>query len=128
MIRRPPRSTRTDTLFPYPTLFRSRFFLRRQRQVRVARLPRRAERLVEGVVRAPEQVEVAVAPGVGAGLRQESPLRVLAGMPQRLNKRGNVQARAFLPPLPRPRQAGRHPAGAPALRDRALGLPPPPPT
>src|SRR3546814_14194005 len=25
MIRRPPRSTRTDTLFPYPTLFRSDF-------------------------------------------------------------------------------------------------------
>src|SRR3546814_1877374 len=25
MIRRPPRSTRTDTLFPYPTLFRSNF-------------------------------------------------------------------------------------------------------
>src|SRR3546814_12263012 len=23
MIRRPPRSTRTDTLFPYPTLFRA---------------------------------------------------------------------------------------------------------
>src|SRR3546814_5400808 len=31
MIRRPPRSTRTDTLFPYTTLFRSvrRFFLQR---------------------------------------------------------------------------------------------------
>src|SRR3546814_1415055 len=29
MIRRPPRSTRTDTLFPYTTLFRSR---RRQRR------------------------------------------------------------------------------------------------
>src|SRR3546814_17858818 len=27
MIRRPPRSTRTDTLFPYTTLFRSRFNL-----------------------------------------------------------------------------------------------------
>src|SRR3546814_3431268 len=27
MIRRPPRSTRTDTLFPYTTLFRSRFEL-----------------------------------------------------------------------------------------------------
>src|SRR3546814_150591 len=27
MIRRPPRSTRTDTLFPYPTLFRSPIFL-----------------------------------------------------------------------------------------------------
>src|SRR3546814_13241315 len=26
MIRRPPRSTRTDTLFPYPTLFRSHEF------------------------------------------------------------------------------------------------------
>src|SRR3546814_2851890 len=26
MIRRPPRSTRTDTLFPYTTLFRSRGF------------------------------------------------------------------------------------------------------
>src|SRR3546814_2914542 len=29
MIRRPPRSTRTDTLFPYTTLFRSRRGCRR---------------------------------------------------------------------------------------------------
>src|SRR3546814_12679994 len=28
MIRRPPRSTRTDTLFPYTTLFRSRHIAR----------------------------------------------------------------------------------------------------
>src|SRR3546814_5024315 len=28
MIRRPPRSTRTDTLFPYTTLFRSAFHRR----------------------------------------------------------------------------------------------------
>src|SRR3546814_10904002 len=28
MIRRPPRSTRTDTLFPYTTLFRSHPFIR----------------------------------------------------------------------------------------------------
>src|SRR3546814_3714560 len=27
MLRRPPRSTRTDTLFPYTTLFRSQSFL-----------------------------------------------------------------------------------------------------
>src|SRR3546814_3985407 len=38
MIRRPPRSTRTDTLFPYTTLFRSRaptacLFLRRRRDM-----------------------------------------------------------------------------------------------
>src|SRR3546814_9402144 len=31
MIRRPPRSTRTDTLFPYTTLFRSRDPRRRLR-------------------------------------------------------------------------------------------------
>src|SRR3546814_7257128 len=31
MIRRPPRSTRTDTLFPYTTLFRSRPARRRAR-------------------------------------------------------------------------------------------------
>src|SRR3546814_13710839 len=32
MIRRPPRSTRTDTLFPYTTLFRSRPHLGGSRQ------------------------------------------------------------------------------------------------
>src|SRR3546814_5045062 len=32
MIRRPPRSTRTDTLFPYTTLFRSPLYARRRRQ------------------------------------------------------------------------------------------------
>src|SRR3546814_5229915 len=36
MIRRPPRSTRTDTLFPYTTLFRSR---RRGWGVHMANLP-----------------------------------------------------------------------------------------
>src|SRR3546814_9704061 len=30
MIRRPPRSTRTDTLFPYTTLFRSHEYLRQE--------------------------------------------------------------------------------------------------
>src|SRR3546814_4969069 len=29
MLRRPPRSTRTDTLFPYTTLFRSHMFVDR---------------------------------------------------------------------------------------------------
>src|SRR3546814_7979286 len=33
MIRRPPRSTRTDTLFPYTTLFRSRFGPRQRAQL-----------------------------------------------------------------------------------------------
>src|SRR3546814_18854258 len=33
MIRRPPRSTRTDTLFPYTTLFRSRAHLQGEKEV-----------------------------------------------------------------------------------------------
>src|SRR3546814_5040564 len=40
MIRRPPRSTRTDTLFPYTTLFRSG-----------DRLPRRAGRTCRSAAR-----------------------------------------------------------------------------
>src|SRR3546814_8054608 len=59
MIRRPPRSTRTDTLFPYPTLFRSENHiedtmiagggLNRRETVEfvVENAPRSIERLVE---------------------------------------------------------------------------------
>src|SRR3546814_7545565 len=43
MIRRPPRSTRTDTLLPYTTLFRS---LMDDLKRRVGRQPFRAERLL----------------------------------------------------------------------------------
>src|SRR3546814_13664248 len=43
MIRRPPRSTRTDTLFPYTTLFRSRLgldgFRRQERHGRLDARP-----------------------------------------------------------------------------------------
>src|SRR3546814_7580100 len=39
MIRRPPRSTRTDTLFPYTTLFRSPGQARRCRRTRVPSWP-----------------------------------------------------------------------------------------
>src|SRR3546814_1988542 len=47
MIRRPPRSTRTDTLFPYTTLFRSadhRVRLRRRRRHRAGAVPAAARR------------------------------------------------------------------------------------
>src|SRR3546814_2523966 len=37
MIRRPPRSTRTDTLFPYTTLFRSGDFAARARHPQLRR-------------------------------------------------------------------------------------------
>src|SRR3546814_14738276 len=39
MRRRPPRSTRTDTLFPYTTLFRSKWHRGGGRDVRDAPLP-----------------------------------------------------------------------------------------
>src|SRR3546814_9522243 len=46
MIRRPPRSTRTDTLFPYTTLFRSRG--ERDAAVHHQRLRRDETRFVAG--------------------------------------------------------------------------------
>src|SRR3546814_14700539 len=55
MIRRPPRSTRTDTLFPYTTLFRSTGPAaggldaeRRQHRVKRVRGHRRAAVVVQG--------------------------------------------------------------------------------
>src|SRR3546814_3573382 len=42
MIRRPPRSTRTDTLFPYTTLFRSERKLFGRHAMRAEHLQRRA--------------------------------------------------------------------------------------
>src|SRR3546814_18491880 len=56
MIRRPPRSTRTDTLFPYTTLFRSaeaahlRIHLADARQDQHRRLHARDAELLEHVV------------------------------------------------------------------------------
>src|SRR3546814_4339326 len=52
MIRRPPRSTRTDTLFPYTTLFRSdRGQFGRAQFERPAHLPYIGERHLRGVDR-----------------------------------------------------------------------------
>src|SRR3546814_1414367 len=44
MIRRPPRSTRTDTLFPYTTLFRSSFPCAEAELVGILHLPAAAAR------------------------------------------------------------------------------------
>src|SRR3546814_18300954 len=54
MIRRPPRSTRTDTLFPYTTLFRSDLadeplFARRQGCERVSQRKAIGKELVGGI-------------------------------------------------------------------------------
>src|SRR3546814_18703573 len=94
MIRHPPRSTRTDTLFPYTTLFRSRLPAQELRPGRAARCdPQRdglrtvAARIAArggdaGAVlgrrqrpgRAPGQPVAAAGPGVGTGcLRHDTP-------------------------------------------------------
>src|SRR3546814_16404391 len=64
MIRRPPRSTRTDTLFPYTTLFRSlqrraQIAARKRREIlEEARMASRVD--VEDVVRAQDQAGAVV--------------------------------------------------------------------
>src|SRR3546814_2098573 len=60
MIRRPPRSTRTDTLFPYTTLFRSRDDVDRVRRLPLEQMLQEAVALAldrgrfAGVDRLPE--------------------------------------------------------------------------
>src|SRR3546814_1836018 len=51
MIRRPPRSTRTDTLFPYTTLFRSDLSRRSRHQTRGNRARRNGTSLLEQCLR-----------------------------------------------------------------------------
>src|SRR3546814_4607962 len=70
MIRRPPRSTRTDTLFPYTTLFRSGAAPRRRRAPGQARP---GPREVAGVGRASEP-QPSRRSGAGRG-RGEAPAR-----------------------------------------------------
>src|SRR3546814_4428533 len=50
MIRRPPRSTRTDTLFPYTTLFRSEAFHRHADQTPGHQPSQRPRHFVGGFV------------------------------------------------------------------------------
>src|SRR3546814_3390650 len=64
MVRPPPRSKRTDTLFPYPTLFRSRH------QHPVARHD----------VRASHRLEARLSAGAGAGLPRRCAVAVVHGV------------------------------------------------
>src|SRR3546814_3129076 len=55
MIRRPPISTRTDTLFPYTTLFRSPNYLKHEPRQRSAKQPLCLQALCIFVWKAPNQ-------------------------------------------------------------------------
>src|SRR3546814_3540876 len=78
MIRRPPRSTRTDTLFPYPTLFRAQLLLPERRPVALSildelvrlRHPDRAAAAFEPIV---QQHTGDLAALAGAGAVAEHP-------------------------------------------------------
>src|SRR3546814_18329529 len=103
MIRRPPRSTRTDTLFPYTTLFRSDR-LRPVGDVGAALGPLRAA--------GHAWVEVQAAVATLIGLRQDGAVRRppvpaepveaarhhLAGAPDRQRRQGRLLRRVHLVP------------------------------
>src|SRR3546814_12905051 len=75
MLRRPPRSTRTDTLVPYTTLFRSH---RRGDQVLVHGERQRCRRAVPGET-AQEGADLAVAGAPTAAVRRDLPRAYLVG-------------------------------------------------
>src|SRR3546814_20474480 len=112
MIRRPPRSTRTDTLFPYTTLFRSAADLG---LVLLQLLPGLGDLL--GIILAPLDCFLALHPQLGKdvldrvtdiGDRPSS--RVDAGNRQRHAKRNNQGSELLRPPQrlgPTPLQTGR---------------------
>src|SRR3546814_1812684 len=104
MIRRPPRSTRTDTLFPYTTLFRSQ-----------ARQPRD-----DGVLRPRPRLPLrAVAGGHAVGWRQAAGAAALLRAPgaapdqraERADRRGHALRDRHAPQALRQCRADRHLAG-----------------
>src|SRR3546814_3414955 len=81
MIRRPPRSTRTDTLFPYTTLFRSD----QQQPAAVAQraVLRRQQRADRGIAVALMHDDAPVAGEIRAQGRRFHRLQLAAGDPVR---------------------------------------------
>src|SRR3546814_13557119 len=105
MIRRPPRSTRTDTLLPYTTLFRSSVRL-------LLRTPLSRRKPAHAPVCEIVRLHLA---RVGASVR----LRRVAGVPAVWRRdRGGARAgrRRRRLPLLRDRRPGRGPAGADRTR------------
>src|SRR3546814_15097435 len=73
MRRRPPRSTRTDTLFPYTTLFRSADQRRRAFADRVAQIAARDQRVavVAEIIDALVERHIVIVEAVASKGRQE---------------------------------------------------------
>src|SRR3546814_5516459 len=105
MIRRPPRSTRTDTLFPYTTLFRSDVAVRPVGQG--VQLPASVAQLQEIDARA--RAGLAAAQPGDPGAHPEFLERALHGLDL---AQAVVALQAVRAPLPQPAQAGFHPGDA----------------
>src|SRR3546814_11839762 len=141
MIRRPPRSTRTDTLFPYPTLFRSR--RRAAAPVRDGDAAHRRHRFGAGrrapalVRRPPDRQAELVAGPRRRGDERSVPRRVGRGPAGPSERRSPRRPRSRPPPRRAPPRAGpppdAHTPAPPPHRgtphtDRPPRPPPPPPT
>src|SRR3546814_15318959 len=83
MIRRPPRSTRTDTLFPYTTLFRSHELV--QRPVHLGGSDRRADGESAATFEGDRQLDVLIPDSIG----QREAARRQAAMRDRKSTRLN---------------------------------------
>src|SRR3546814_19455917 len=107
MIRRPPGATRTDTLFPYTTLFRSASLAPAPRRV-VANLPYNAgtRMLINWLMQADAflgftlmfQKEVAMRITASPGSKDYGRLSVLAQWLTRPKAMFDIPASAFVPP------------------------------
>src|SRR3546814_7656525 len=95
MIRRPPRSTRTDTLFPYTTLFRSYTGDRaienqRESQQQNAIGPARMRLVAGGDVIGQIAVRDGYALGASGGARREYDISLVAGHDAGIGQEGGV--------------------------------------
>src|SRR3546814_10888717 len=90
MIRRPPRSTRTDTLFPYTTLFRSAQFTRITRLTQDTRY----------------RVAAAIAKGREIDLHKRNPIQVRQKIPHVLAWSDADSSRVGLAPQGLQRDSG----------------------
>src|SRR3546814_11050559 len=113
MIRRPPRSTRTDTLFPYTTLFRSRggyypsprWLVLAEAVTQAEPLPDKYQRLARGLMQATgETVAIAAPAGIHAIFvdvaESSQPVRYFAAVGDRVPIHATSAGRALLAPLP----------------------------
>src|SRR3546814_8638254 len=78
MILRPPRSTRTDTLFPYTTLFRSKILVLYPWYVWKPGSHQQAQRLLRSFLKMPDNEARGFLPGIGPGGNWFVPAKLLS--------------------------------------------------